>query len=343
MSFSAICPAINEQLLNLANGHTPALKSSQVGTLRAVSDQYNRYNVNIVPLNRQNGQIKTVQVMYQKRSTINEVTSTVDSCLNGPFDESDNFAENVTINFQAGQQFKYTEENIRELCESRNSWVTKDIANRLDAMRQYINNDIITEMIANAGNYAGGVNSGTTPAALNLLEPIATGGITVGNYIGEATMLNALSDARVSGLPMAIGNGDLRTYTKMQKIGCCNNGGIDMASAGQFAYFEDDQLTTALANNNFYVLEAGALQFIPVPFYLGEYETLTETETRSTIVDPLIPGLVYDFKIYKPQGCDEWNAQLSLHYAISALYNNNYRTGDPLLGVNGIFQFNAAV
>ena len=197
-------------------------------------------------------------------------------------------------------------------------------------------------MIANVGDYAGGTNSGTNPIALNLLEPIATGGITVGNYIGEALMLNALADARVLTRPMVIGNGDLRTYTNMAGIGCCNNGGIEMSQAAQYFYFMDDQLTTALGNNNFYVLEAGALQFIPVLQYVGEYETMTETETRSTILDPLIPGLAYDFKLYKPMGCDYWEGQLSSRFAIEAIYNDGYRAGDPLEGVNGIFQFNAA-
>lgn len=344
MAFTAICPAINEQLLNLAKAESPQLKTSQVGSLRATMEQYNMYDVEIVPLERdRSGKIASVQVMRQKRSTLNQIVDGVPGdCVEGPFDVADNFASTYKIDDGFSQPMKYFENDIRELCEGRDSWITKDIASRLDANRQHINSKIITAMIANAGDYAGGVNSGTTPTALNLLDPIATGGITVANYIGEAQMLNALADARVLSRPMAIGNGDLRTYTSMVNIGCCNNGGIEMNQAGQFYYFMDDQLTTALGNNNFYVLEAGALQFIPVLQYVGEYETMTETETRSTIIDPLIPGLSYDFKLYKPMGCDYWEGQLSSRFTIQAIYNDAYRAGDPLEGVNGIFQFNAA-
>ena len=344
MAFTAICPAINEQLLNLAKEQSPQLKTSQVGTLRATMEQYNLFDVEIVPLERdRSGKIASVQVMRQKRSTLSQIVDGVPGdCVEGPFDVADNFATTYKIDDGFSQPMKYFENDIRELCEGRNSWITKDIASRLDANRQHINSKIITAMIANVGDYAGGTNSGTSPIALDLLAPIATGGITVGNYIGESLMLNTLSDARVSSRPMAIGNGDLRTYTDMRNIGCCNNGGIDMSQAGKFFYFEDDQLTTALGNNNFYVLEAGALQFIPVLQYVGEYETMTETETRSTILDPLIPGLAYDFKLYKPLGCDYWEGQLSSRFAIEAIYNDGYRAGDPLEGVNGIFQFNAA-
>lgn len=344
MAFTAICPAINEQLVNLAKEQSPQLKASQVGTLRATMEQYNMFNVEIVPLERdRSGKIASVQVMRQKRSTINQIVDGVPGdCVEAPFDVADNFATTYKINDGFSQPMKYFENDIRELCEGRNSWITKDIASRLDANRRFLNSKIITAMIANAGDYAGGVNSGTSPLALDLIQPFMTGAIDVGNYIGESTMLNALSDARVSSRPMAVGNGDLRNYVNLTKIGCCNNGGIDMSMAGNFFYFEDDQLTTALGNNNFYVLEAGALQFIPVLQYVGEYETMTETETRSTIIDPLIPGLSYDFKLYKPMGCDYWEGQLSSRFTVQAIYNDGYRSGDPLEGVNGIFQFNAA-
>jgi hypothetical protein len=340
--FQAICPALNEQLLNLANEHSPLLKQSQVGTLRAVYDQYNRANVRIVPIDQGNGQIKTIQVMYQQRGTTSDIQAGVPECITGPYTEPDNFAHNYTIDTGFNKQLKFVEKDIRELCEGRDSWITKQVAAQMDSIRQYINGQLITYMISQVGNYAGGTNSGTSPIALNLLEPIATGGITVGNYIGESTMLNALADASVLGLPIAIGNGDLRSYVNMQKIGCCNNGGIDMNLAGQFAYFMDDQLTTALANNNFYVLEAGALQFLPVNFNKGEYELLAPTESRSTIIDPVIPGLEYDFNFFKPPGCNYWIGQLSLNYTFGALYNDGYQAGDILDGVNGIFQFNAA-
>lgn len=342
MSFAAICPAINEQLLNLANQNSPLLKTSQVGTLKGVYDQYNRANVRIVPIDQGNGQVKTIQVMYQQRGTTADIVAGVPECITGPFTEPDNFAHNYTITNGFNKQLKFVERDIRELCEGRDSWIVKQVAAQLDSLRQYINTELITYMISQVGDYAGGVNSGTSPLSLNLLEPIATGGITVGNYIGESAMLNALADASVVGIPIAIGNGDLRSYVNMQKIGCCNNGGIEMSQAGQFAYFMDDQLTTALGNNNFYVLEAGALQFLPVNFNKGEYELMSPTETRSTILDPMIPGLEYDFNFFKPPGCSYWVGQLSLNYTFAALYNGGFQTGDILDGVNGIFQFNAA-
>lgn len=343
MSFTAICPAINEQLLNLSGEHTPQTKRSQLGFLRALTDQYNTYGVDIVPLNQNNGQIKTVQVMSQKRSTTNEVTEAIDTCLTSPFDESDNFAQDVTIGYEIQQKFSYTERDIRELCEGRGSWIAKDIAGRLDAMGQVINARMITIAAANFGNYSGGVNSGVSPIALDLISLVATGGQQSANYIGASTMKNTLSDARTKGKPMVIGVGDLRNYSNIVGIGCCNTGGIQVErGADDFFYFEDSQVATVLGNNDMFIaLEANALQFIPVPFYKGEYETMQEDFTRSTIVDPEL-GFEYDFKIILDKECDTWNASLTLHYGVASLYNNAYRTGDPLFDVNGIFKFNAA-
>ena len=146
MAFSAICPAINEQLVNLAKAESPQLKTSQVGTLRAVMEQYNLFDVEIVPLDRdRSGKIASVQVMRQKRSTLNEIIDGVPGdCVEGPFDVADNFASTYKIDDGFRQPMKYFENDIRELCEGRDSWVTKDIASRLDANRQAINSKLIT-------------------------------------------------------------------------------------------------------------------------------------------------------------------------------------------------------
>lgn len=343
MAFTAICPALNEQLANLAGEHFKQQTQSELGFLKGLTDQYNNSSVEITPLNRQNGQIRTVQVMYQKRTPESEVTETINNCVTGPFNESDNFSFNVDVNLELSHEFEYNEDKIRELCEGKNSWIAKDMMGKMDALYRKLNRRLITIAIANFGNYATGVNSGTSPIALSLLEPFATGGMTGANFLGESIMLNALSDARVVGKPMAFGVGDLRNYSNMRAIGNNNMLGVDLATDQNFYFLADPMVGDVLGNvDEFIAMEAGAMQFIPVPQYVGEYQNITESRTKSTIVDPRF-GIEFDFFIYNVEACpDQWKARLSLRYAAPVMYNDAYASTDYLFGVNGLFKFDAA-
>jgi len=342
MSFTAICPAINEQLLNLAKEHAPQVKRTQNGFLLALLDQYNMSSVDVVPLDRGDGKIKQVQVMSQKRATTDEVEDGVTECMEGPYNESDNYGETYEVNDGVSMSFQVDDSKVRELCESQASWLAKDISNRLDAMFTKMNDKAVADIITKFGNYATGVNSGTSPIALDMVQPLATGGMNGANYQGEVIMRNALSDARVAGLPMVIGVGELREYVGIRNYSTSNMLGIDLSRGGSFAYFEDPAVATALGDvNEFIALEAGAYQFVPVNWYVGEYVKQTETFQNNTIVDP-ITGFVYDIKMVYDLNCDKWNIRLSSRFAKIELYADGYKATDPLFGVNGIFKFNSA-
>jgi hypothetical protein len=341
-SFTAICPAINEQLLTLAKEHAPQVKRSQNGFLLSITNQYNTSNVEIVPLDRGDGKIKEVQVMRQKRATTSEVSQGIPDCMTGPFNESDNYAEVYKIDDSVYMDFQIEDYKVRELCESQLSWLTKDISNRMDALFSQMNTIALTDVATKFGNYGNGVNSGTNPIALDMVQPLAAGGMNGANYQGEVIMRNALSDARVVGTPLVIGVGELRDYVGIRQYATSNALGIDLSRGGSFAYFEDSAVATILANaNRFIALEAGAYQWIPVNFYVGEYIKQTETFQNSTIVDP-ITGYTYDMKMVYDLECDIWKCRLSSRFTKVALYENGYKAGDPLAGVNGIFQFNSA-
>jgi hypothetical protein len=342
MSFTAICPAINEQLLTLAKEHAPQVKRTQNGFLLALLDQYNTSSVEVTPIDRGDGKIRDVQVMRQKRATTAEVSQGIPDCMEGPFNESDNYGETYRIDDSVYMDFQVEDYKVRELCESQASWFAKDVSNRLDALFTQMNTIALNDVITKFGTYANGVNSGTNPIALDMVAPLATGGMNGANYQGEVIMRNALSDARVAGIPMAIGVGELREYVGIRNYSTSNMLGIDLSRGGSFAYFEDPAVATALGNvNQFIALEAGAYQFVPVNFYVGEYVKQTETFQNNTIVDP-ITGYTYDMKMVYDLECDIWKCRLSSRFTKIELYADGYKAGDPLAGVNGIFKFNSA-
>jgi hypothetical protein len=269
-SFTAICPALNTQLLTIAKEHSPQVKRTQNGFLLALLDQYNTSNVDVVPIDQGDGKIKDVQVMRQKRATTSEVSQGIPDCMDGPFGEADNYAQTYRIDDSVYMDFQVEDFKVRELCESQVSWFAKDVSNRLDALFSQMDNIAITDAITQFGNYGNGVNSGTSPIALDMVQPLAAGGMNGANYQGEVIMRNALSDARVAGTPIVIGVGELRDYVGIRQYSTSNALGIDLSRGGSFAYFEDPAVGTIIGNaNHFIALEAGAYQFVPVNFYVG--------------------------------------------------------------------------
>jgi hypothetical protein len=342
-SFTSICVPLNEQLLTIAKEHAPQVKRTQNGTLLALLDQYNTSSVEAVPIDRKDGKIKQVQVMAQKRATVDEVSENVPDCLEGPYNVSDNFEQIYEIDDSVYTDFEVDDYMVRELCENQSSWMAKEVSNRMDSLFTKMNQKVVNDIITKFGNYANGVNSGVSPLALDMVQPLAAGGMNGANYQGEVIMRNTLSDARVAGTPMAIGVGELRDYVGIRNYSSSNALGIDLSRGGSFAYFEDPYVGTALANvNQFIALEAGAYQFVPVNFYVGDMHVKNEeTYVQDTIVDP-ITGYVYDFEMIYDLRCKKWQCRISSRFAKIELYKDGYKATDPLFGVNGIFKFNSA-
>jgi hypothetical protein len=343
MSFSAICPNLNEQIANLAGEHFKLGTKSELGLLKGLTDQLSTGQIKVVPIDLGTGQIRTAQVMYQKRTPEDQVTTTINDCITGPYQESDNFAFTVNITDQVNLEFQYDDTKIRELCESRESWVAKDMMGKMDALYRVINRRAATVATANFGNYSDGTNSGTSPISLGLIQPLAAGGMNGANYQGESIMLNALSDARIVGKPMAFGTGALREYSDMRAIGNNNALGMDLSTDQNFIFLSDPIVSDVIGNvDEFLVMEAGSMQFIPVPQFVGQYQKISEFRGNATITDPRF-GVSFDLNYFQPEGCpNQWKMRLSLNYALPVMYNDAYAPTDYLFGVNGIFKFDAA-
>lgn len=352
MSFTSICAPINEQLVDIYGEHAPQTKDHQNGFLRAALDDYNRAGIRamgvignqLVPITQMNGNVREVIVFNQKRNTPDQVTDSEITCMDTEFIVDDNYSQSynvLTDGFVANIAFSIDDADVRQLCQGKGSWVQTVFALKMDAMRTAINRKLITKASTMFGNYENGDNSGSDPIALNLITSMS--GVAAANYIGgETLMTETLMDARVKGIPMVIGNGDLRTYMSARKIGCCNLTGVNLSAPVDYAWFADSDVGNILGDKNlFFALEAGAFTLIPVPFYKGEYARVTANfAEHGTIVDPLY-GLEYDLKTYYDYKCDKVQCIMSLHMLGVPAFDNGYLSGDDLEGVNGIFQFNS--
>lgn len=355
MSFTAICPAINTQLAALAGEHAPQMKTDQNGFVLALNSEYNYNAMNVGMTNRAgsplelmspDGRVHRIQIMNQQRATADEMGSTPLTChLTGETTVADNFAKEIDP-YNDGNLMAVTspileidEHDVRELCENFVSWRGGTMMRQMNGMVNKMNQDLITKASTLFGNYLGGTNSGTSPISLDLIQ--TSSGQSAANYFGEVLLHSTLSDARLSGIPMVIGNGYLRDYNLVRKVGCCNRVGIDLNAPVQYAWFEDNNVGEILSDPNaFIALEAGAFGFIPLLENVGEYAKQTATFTQGTIYNPLI-NMMFDLKMQFDEDCSKWKLRMYLNYYPLALYDgaDMYKGSDPLYGVNGIYKF----
>lgn len=344
-SFSAVCPAINGQLRDIAI-NSPEQVRSMTGTLLALTSPENRQGIKMDIPAPQDGKLRPVQIMYGQRGLASDVNDTETPCVDwSGAVEPNNLAETI-----APTDFLYVEDKLlfnvddmRELCESPNSFMANQINNTLDALAQAINAQCIASMAGAFGTYTNGNNSGSSPASLALLGTIATN-VEAPQLVKWARSFRAeVTRLRYSGTPITIGMGEFYAFIESTTGGGINMGGINVSNVG-VKYFADNAVETGLANANYFIsMQAGAMQLVTQNRFVGDFiKTAGDYFSYGTIKDP-ITNLTYDIYIKFDPDCQQYKVQLSLHYLPYALFNaSQWKVGDPLYGNTFIHQWNAA-
>lgn len=135
-----------------------------------------------------------------------------------------------------------------------------------------------------------------------------------------------------------------RSYFNASMIGCCTDGGVDLAAAMQqwgLAYAYDTRLTAALGSTNeFMALTPGNL--VPIYFTMAQWKDgMSPIFVDSgnykliAITDPMT-GVPMDLTI--SENCGEISITVSTAEKLINLPTDFYSTPDPYAGKNGVFQ-----
>jgi hypothetical protein len=344
IDLSVLCPQIQQGMDEIfVSGSNPELLQEDNGNVYAVTSARNTSAARIEEVATGSGKtrkVNGVQVIVTQRQSESVFDDGVSDC----FPENANVPEPIeaqTYKLDMGIEttFEMDLNEWREMCDGGNPGrqLGKYMTQFLNAGVEKVNVVLANSINTNWGNYFGGtVNSGTNPVALDLLQgtPAAL------NAEGLFDMENGMSDI---GAPrfLTVGAGDYRKALQFLDIGCCNDGGADLSQIGANEFYLDKRAQTIWGGQNFLAFAPGAIIMPNAAMNVGQFSLDNTLHMITTMQHPQ-SGLIFDVDIKLDADCRKTKIWISKRFTIVYPMTGAFRSGDTMLGVNGVIKWNAA-
>lgn len=331
-----LCVTIQTALNNVFTANDPAQKRTNVGYLQAIRSPQNRSGFNQTPLTSEDGKVHAVKVTGITRGCEDDVTDVCpdpdnDTCVGdkivAPWE--DTVTEFLCITSPA---FMFKESDMRKLCENDDAYRAKVINAHIDPMMVKLNKLMITIQNSNFGNFFDGTSAAHD---INLLNANGTP-----NYVGEAEIMEAFEDLEINSRPILVGSGKLGRYIRQVGIGCCNDGGINLAQAGNLDFFRDKYVEDIIGADEFIGLQPGLVQLVTKNQNKGQYVRNHEHYINNTFVDPFT-GIEIDMDMIYDECKRQYYMKFYFQWMLYFLTDKARQSCDELYGVNGSLNFKA--
>lgn len=365
---NAVCPAILVGLEELTKNGVPYELFTQVGFAQSLLDPINRgANTVVQNVDAGQGHPKTVRIKYKQRATTADTTTSKD-CADGT--EKPYFEDLFNVNMYRQHTIQVKEATLRSLCDyssqikkvpgavvgdidgnkkplSLMAEIVMEIMMDFDALRQAINRDLQTAVQLKLGNYVGGDHL----HIYNMYRQNTTASLQEGSAIlsGFNRFKQDMRRTSFPGTPLVVGEGALDLALGALEYGCCNNSGNDLGALGKnpgFKYYTDFTMGSVIdptVGNGFLAYMPGQLQLATYNEYVGGFASMMGVMERGTIPDPALPGISYDIRVI-PVACtgssvsEYYNIIIGVHFDLWSAPTNMFKSGDRLVGVNGVVQ-----
>jgi hypothetical protein len=328
---TGICERIQAVLNDFVGSNAPSLRRTQVGYLQALQSPQNTAGVTKVPI-PSNGKKRKVRFTYIQRATetghgTTEITDCSTSVEREPLED-----EIEVTNYLRTAGIKFTEDNMRLLCEDDNVWMQTIIMAEVDALVRDLNKRLIAIQLLNFGTF--------NPAQPGNKKHVIllTGNRKIANYNGEYEIHQEFENQDSPGRPIIIGNGNISNYVKQVGIGCCNKDGINMNQAGDMDFFLDRFVAPIIGTDGFIGLIPGMVQLLTWNKYVGKYQKENDVFSHSTFQDP-VTGLTFDMKWHYNDCDDTYSLHFGVWYELFFIPDDAWNSSDELFGTNGSMNF----
>lgn len=333
---AGICERVQTSLNSILGGKSPEVQRTPVGYLQAITSPQNTAGVEMVPVDPGTGKKKKVRITYAQRGTEADVVDTQNDDCSTEIEKTP-FEEEVEVtSYLRTKGIKFDDNEMRKLCEPDSQWMSRIVNGEIDALVRVLNKKLILQQSTNFGKF----NPDISPSTKKTVQMLANSGESA-RYRGEVEILRDFQKLDVAGRPILIGDGNLDIYTQLQKVGCCNNFGVDLSQGGKFDYFYDRFLGDIIGGDDDFIgLAPGYVQLMTWNKYVGTYKKENGTFAHGTIMDP-ITGLTFDMKWHFNDCNDTWSLFFGLWYDLYFLPSDAYAAGDELRGVNYTLHYEA--
>lgn len=331
------CQTIQQDVADLAGSNYGALKREATGTLDAVMSPLNRSGFEQEYLtDGGDGKLKQILTEWiQPQPAADMVTTRQDICTPTTMIEPLREVRTLT-GFVSTKVISFPKSQMRKLCDGPAEYRAKIVAAHMSGLFRKLNQGINTKYMAQVGSFIGGVAGGKE---VKLLDKTNT--IWQVDPNGIASIMDDMNEVQIGGRPILSGNGNIKRYVDLAKIGCCNNYGQDTATVDDgFDFYFDRDVKAAAGNdpNAFLAWSPGAVQLATYAENRGEFAIVHEHFAESTIVDP-VTGIEVDYEFRYDQCTHTWTLVFYLFYDLFLLPDEMFKNSDERDGVNYAFWY----
>lgn len=342
------CLTVMEELAAVSGTNGDPLKNRlKTGLLDALTSSQNVDGTEVDQLyDTGTGKDNKVILKYFKPDSVSEVTETITNICTDTGAASAYVYDEVNLTLQVQSPVKLlTHAQMRGLCEDGATFERmKLIGSMFSAIEKNMNRQLISAFASGAGGlYNGGGVTGTGYTFLHQ----GSGELLQVDPEGYIDMMRNLMDTGMVGNPLVVAGGIFAKFADYEKIGCCNNYGVDNSQLGDFGYYYDNDLQTVLSSpsngNEFLAFAPGAAQLVTKPMNQGQFRIVQDRDLWDTITNPA-SGITYDFyKVFDPcaEGGPAYTMKLALNFDLWQLPLDLFKVGDPRYAINFNWLFNA--
>lgn len=332
-----LCEKVQTTMINLFKSNAPELARTQLGYVQALMSPLNMSGMEIIPIDQGNGKTRSVRIVYIQRGTDDDIITTKPVTCSTD-NEPAPFETIVSIDKYIGKSgLKFTELEMRKLCEPDSMYMARVINAQLDALTKDLDKKLIVVQSSNFGAFEPAL---VDPGLWKDVQMLNASSNYAPIYYGESTVLEDFTNIGYTGKPFVIGAGNLSHYIRQVGIGCCNDNGIDLSQGGNLYYFHDLYVNSLIGTNHFIAMKPGSVQLITKNDYVGVYAKESNTFSHGTLTDPFT-GITWDIKWHYDDCADFWSVQIGLNYKQYFMPANIFASDDDLYGVNGVLHYRA--
>lgn len=326
-----VCLIVQKQLENIMGDTAPGSIQKPTGMLDALLSPLNRNGFEAIPTKEFEGKGMPVENLLPKIEIKYELPDCAEADETEPTPcGSDNNATlpwgfrqfNMNPANVLSSEFQVTQGTFDRVCERRDDTISVLMRKHMDRIVNSLEKKMIELVYANAGNYAEGISSVTTPKELLLY------GVTTGQpYANPAAFLELNSQYRRmfsdNKTPIIVGDDALARYFDMRGLAGLGQNSLHadprFGGAAPFISLFMDTVLNPGQEQEYHGLSwlPGTTQLVTWNKFKGEWAELEDPRVVRTTMQ--YRGLEFDYTMYKDPCGPTWYFTVSLHYDLFAI------------------------
>lgn len=341
----ALCPLIQEKLVDKFGMNAPMFKYKRLGFLQAITSNAMTAGTTQIQLDGGvGGKIRQVQLIYdtpyclgvaQKSYNCVDVDTATNNQQPGLASRLVTLPANPFILVDGSgnpTRLMFDKNEMRKICEGEGELMVRHIMAFLRNLEEGMNNALLEQFAPLVGKFADGSGLKGIPLFAN-----DAGGISQALLSATEKLEQEYSDISATGLPILVGHTIPRNYAQRLKWGCCNLQGVNMANAsGGFYFFDDQFIDGAVGANDFFLLAPNSVQLVTWNKYIVDQAENTDVYQAGAITSPFT-GITYDMRVFWDVKCEKYFVELMSFSQMVV----SPAGGCGIAGANGTLAFHA--